>query len=200
MSFTTQLSFELSAAPCDAPCSGPANLDALMSAAVWAQNNQQLLCPACNHDIKAAEPIKLELKTDRLAVVDRHQGLPATAVNFGPFGGVGMAAHAAEYMQSLGLQPLPPQAAWAAFSEAGHAPQHVRVHLDAARFARVNQARGRWSFLEMLQTAVAGTAAGEVSVHEVRGCRKYHMTLQPYMRLTSSWLQQLDEPESCLCP
>lgn len=98
-------------------------------------------------------------------------GLPATSVNFGPFGGVGMAAAAADSMRALGLHALHPSEARAAFDAGGCAPQHVRVQLDLAKFTKINQARGRWRFLDQLLTVPAdeqgwrGSLAAEVRLH-----------------------------------
>ena len=76
--------------------------------------------------------------------------MPTTSVNFGPFGEVGMAASYADSMRAIGLHPLPPAATYDAFATAGSAPRMVRVRMDMARFAQVNQAKSKWAFLDNL--------------------------------------------------
>ena len=110
--------------------------------------------------------------------------MPATAVNFGPFGEVGMAADMADSMRAIGLHALQPREAWEAFAGAGAAPQQVRVQLDAAQFAGINQARGRWPFLDMLQSTGVVAAwqerSGSVTTSAVRpqaGCLMFASTM-----------------------
>lgn len=76
--------------------------------------------------------------------------MPATSVNFGPFGGVGMAAGYADSMRAIGLHPLSPSAAHTAFQEAGYAPKAVHARIAASQFSKVNTVSGRWSFLDQL--------------------------------------------------
>lgn len=80
----------------------------------------------------------------------RSQGLPATSVNFGPFGGVGMAAGYADSMRAIGLHPLPPSAAHSAFQGAGYAEKTVHARVAASQFAKVNTVSGPWKFLDQL--------------------------------------------------
>lgn len=80
----------------------------------------------------------------------RVQGVPATSINFGPFGGVGMAAQHAGSMRNIGLHPLSPPHCHKAFVESGAAISLVYVHMDIAKFSKVNTARGPWPFLNQL--------------------------------------------------
>lgn len=80
----------------------------------------------------------------------RAKGMPAMSVNFGPFGGVGMAAAYADSMRSIGLHPLPPSDAHSAFQTAGYAPQLVRARIAHSQFCRVNTVKGPWPFLNQL--------------------------------------------------
>ncbi len=82
--------------------------------------------------------------------MSRGQGLPATSVNFGPFGGVGMAAGYADSMRAIGLHPLPPSVAHTAFLDAGYAPKLVHACLAASQFSKVNTVSGAWTFLDRL--------------------------------------------------
>lgn len=82
--------------------------------------------------------------------MSRSQGLPASSVNFGPFGGVGMAAGYAESMRAVGLHPLPPSAAHSAFLDAGYASKSIHARLAASQFLKVNTVSGPWTFLDRL--------------------------------------------------
>ena len=87
---------------------------------------------------------------DVTAAAARAAGAAATAVAFGPFGDVGMAAAHAGSLAALGLHALDSGALGAEFAGAGYAARPIRARMDAARFAAVNQARGRWAFLDRL--------------------------------------------------
>lgn len=101
--------------------------------------------------------------------------MPAASINFGPFGGVGMAAAYADSMRSIGLHPLPPSDAHAAFQAAGYAPKLVRARIARSQFARVNTTKGPWPFLDQLSQVMTsapahpalGTAPGAVSLAAV---------------------------------
>ena len=85
----------------------------------------------------------------------RAAGLPATAVNFGPFAEVGMAASHAASMRGMGLQGLPAHQVSEAFKQAGYAPRHVTAHLLLPQFTKVNTVKGKWALLDdLLTTAV----------------------------------------------
>lgn len=84
------------------------------------------------------------------AAESRWCGLPATAVNFGPFSGVGMAAEHAGAMASIGLQGLQPGDAYQAFNAAGYSPKLVRVLMDVGKFTKLNTVKGPWPFLDRL--------------------------------------------------
>jgi len=95
---------------------------------------------------------------DASAAAARDAGNPVTSVNFGPFGGVGMAAAHAADMTAVGLEPLAPTAAPAAFAHAGYAPHLIRSRINVARFSKVNTVKGPWPLLDQLATAAAETA------------------------------------------
>lgn len=78
----------------------------------------------------------------------RQQGVATTSVNFGPFKGVGMAADHAADMQKIGLQPLAPRFASAAFRASGYGGRQIRVGLQLVQFRAVNTTKGPWAFLE----------------------------------------------------
>ena len=80
----------------------------------------------------------------------RRDGLPCTSINFGPFAGVGMAASYADSMQAIGLPPLPPPACPEAFASAGYSGRLIRARIHVARFAQVNQAKGKWTYVSSL--------------------------------------------------
>ncbi len=70
-----------------------------------------------------------------------------------------MAAAHADSMRTLGLHGLKPTQAYAAFAEAGYAPQIVRAGIAASRFRAVNTAKGPWAFLQQLTAAPTNSAA-----------------------------------------
>ena len=107
------------------------------TAAAWSQ-------PGAGHYAAANAAL------DARAVAARAAGAAATAVAFGPFADVGMAAAHAGGLAALGLHALDPGTVGAGFARAGYAPRPIRTRMDAARFAAVNQARGRWAFLDRL--------------------------------------------------
>ena len=90
---------------------------------------------------------------DASAAAARDAGNPVTSVKFGPFGGVGMAAAHAADMTAVGLEPLPPSAATAAFADAGYAPRLIRSRISIARFSKVNTVKGPWPLLDRLATS-----------------------------------------------
>ena len=53
-------------------------------------------------------------------------------------------------MQAIGLPPLPLPACPEAFASAGYAGRLIRARVDVARFAQVNQAKGKWTYLSSL--------------------------------------------------
>ena len=92
---------------------------------------------------------------DASAAAARNAGAPVTAVNFGPFGGVGMAAAHAADMNAAGLGALPPSTASSAFHDAGYAPQPIRSRISFARFSKVNTVKGPWPLLDRLATSAS---------------------------------------------
>ena len=70
-----------------------------------------------------------------------------------------MAAEYAESMRAVGIHPLRPTAAYHAIA-AGHAAlPGICAALDAARFSRINSAKGRWAFCEWLLMQAEASAA-----------------------------------------
>ncbi len=104
--------------------------------------------------------------------MSRSQGVPATSVNFGPFGGVGMAAGYADSMRAIGLHPLPPSAAHTAFQDAGYAEKTVHARIAASQFTKVNTVGGPWKFLDQLSrlpqdtTALLGAASLDLAASQ----------------------------------
>ncbi len=92
---------------------------------------------------------------DASAAAARDAGNPVTSINFGPFGGIGMAAPHAADMTAVGLEPLAPSAASAAFAHAGYAPHIIRSRINVARFSKVNTVKGPWPLLDRLATSSA---------------------------------------------
>eukprot|EP00887_Chlorella_sp_A99_P003342 scaffold26.g3342.t1 len=86
-------------------------------------------------------------------------GQPATAVAFGPFQHIGMAAELSGSMEAVGLRPLDGSAMLPAFVEAGVLPRCVHARLDVARFSQINTAKGPWRFLDDLAASLASPAA-----------------------------------------
>lgn len=80
----------------------------------------------------------------------RFQGLSCSSINFGPFAGVGMAASYADSMRAIGLHPLSADACPLAFSRIGYSGRTVRTRMDIARFMQVNQAKSKWSYVNLL--------------------------------------------------
>jgi len=85
---------------------------------------------------------------DALAAGQQHMGQPATSLQLGPFAGTGMAARHIEELAALGLRGLQPAQLHEAALIAGTAPQVLFARLDAARFAQLYTAKGRWSLLD----------------------------------------------------
>ena len=112
------------------------------SSAVWSQTG-------------AAHYSAANAALDTCADAARYAGTPATAINFGPFGEVGMAAAHAKDMAAIGLCPLPPRTAGTAFADAGYAPQTVRAHINVQRFTNINTVKGPWPLLDCLATSPA---------------------------------------------
>ena len=89
---------------------------------------------------------------DARAAADRWAGRPTTAINFGPFADVGMAAGHVEGLRALGLQALQPREVYSALRGSGYGARQVHAALDVRQFRRVNTAKGPWSFLDQLAT------------------------------------------------
>ena len=107
------------------------------TAAAWSQ-------PGAGHYAAANAALDAKAATARAA------GAAATALALGPFGDVGMAAAHAGGLAALGMHAMDSSTVAAEFAGAGYAPRPIRARMDAARFAAVNQARGRWAFLDRL--------------------------------------------------
>lgn len=87
---------------------------------------------------------------DGIAARRHHQGLPSTAIQFGPFGDAGMAASHADELAALGLRSLKPHQVWEAFVAAGAGSQMIYARIEVSRFTRIYSAKGRWSLLDHL--------------------------------------------------
>ena len=88
---------------------------------------------------------------DRQCVIwSRARGVPAIAINFGPFKDVGMAATYADSMLAVGLTPLHPTEACRAFENVGLASQLVYGSISIKVFRKVNTTKGSWPFVEYL--------------------------------------------------
>ncbi|KAL4433581.1 hypothetical protein ABPG75_000022, partial [Micractinium tetrahymenae] len=79
---------------------------------------------------------------DRMAQVWQCIGMPATAVNFGPSGTVGMAAELGAAMEAVGLRLLAGDDVQAAFLLAGVASQTLHARINLRTFTKINSARG----------------------------------------------------------
>ena len=109
---------------------------------------------------------------DALASAHQAAGLPATALQLGPFAEAGMAAgHVAE-LAALGLRGMPPSALSAAAAAAGVAPQLLWARLEAQRFVGIYSAKGRWSLLDAMRSvpigAISVDAAPATALHDLR--------------------------------
>ena len=88
---------------------------------------------------------------DRQSVMwSRARGVPAIAINFGPFKDVGMAATYADSMLAVGLKPLHPSEACSAFERIGLASRLVYVGISIKLFRKANTTKGPWSFVDYL--------------------------------------------------
>ena len=100
---------------------------------------------------------------DAFAAAGRDAGAPVTAVDFGPFGRTGMAAAHAADMTAVGLVPLPPSTAAAAFADARFVPRLICARISIARFSKVNTVKGPWPLLDHLACfSSESTAYGNV--------------------------------------
>jgi len=140
-------------------------------------------------------------------------GAPAALVALGPFAGAGMAAAHAGGLAALGVHALAPGGVTAAFWAAGYAPRPVRARLDVARFARINQARGRWALLDRLAwrpsagggdppaddllglSASAGAPAPAARIKAVRAWAGAHPDAQPHAEAPAVAALRLDDVE-----
>ena len=97
---------------------------------------------------------------DAVATKSQWAGLPATAVQYGPFAGAGMAAGHVDELAALGLKALQPRQLLESQIVAGSSSQLVYARIDAHRFARIYSAKGRWGLLDLvLQTSSTAPAA-----------------------------------------
>lgn len=88
-------------------------------------------------------------------------GLPATAVQFGPFAGAGMAAAHVDGLAALGLKSLLPVQIRESHLVAGTSSQLLYARIDASRFARIYSAKGRWALLDQLLLAPSAAEVAE---------------------------------------
>ena len=80
----------------------------------------------------------------------RGRGVPAIAINFGPFKNVGMAATYADSMLAVGLRSLHPSEACLAFESIGLASRLVYVSISIKLFRKANTTKGPWPFVDCL--------------------------------------------------
>lgn len=123
---------------------------------------------------------------DADAAAGHSVGLPATAVQYGPFAGAGMAAAYMDGLEALGLRGLLPQQVcfglqlavtvpspslinidnlcpllqiFDSFQAAGCVSQLMFARIDAPRFATIYSAKGHWGLLDQLLFTAAPAAA-----------------------------------------
>ena len=87
---------------------------------------------------------------DSTAGAAQAAGVFVSAVNFGPFAGVGMAAAHVDSMHAIGLASLQPPTAYRAFRAVGYAPHTIRAGIKVGKFVKVNTAKGPWPLLHRL--------------------------------------------------
>jgi len=78
---------------------------------------------------------------DSTAGAAQAAGVFVSAVNFGPFAGVGMAAAHVDSMHAIGLASLQPPTAYRAFRAVGYAPHTIRAGIKVGKFVKVNTAK-----------------------------------------------------------